>query len=211
MYYIGYFHIWNSYYIYQDYEYYLFSIKGYLSLIYSCISSLTFDIAFIWIGLENTISSTLIVALSLIILTKLKQINAILNQTHLNDYELRRFIRHHTKILLDILSGNHFIGVLIFVYLILVAPLNSYLMNGILRRNFNFGSQILFSSVIILQYDGIIALHLLASLYTKNIHKCIRKLFNLMANQNKRKFKFINQIKLMFYIEKYNIHKKYGM
>src|SRR5699024_8191015 len=86
---------------------------------------------------------------------------------------------------------------------------NTYLVNGLLGGKFSFRSSLLLWSICFFQYDGILAIHLLSSMYTQAIHRCSHRLFDWNAGRNR--FSIKDKLHLLFYIEKFHIKKKYGI
>lgn len=215
--------------------YFFTTFEGFFSLLYLMISSLSYSFTFVWIAVENTVASSVMFIFSLIVLFRLKQVNVLLKSEHLRSHQFYRFTHYHTSTLLDILAGNRFTGVLILVHMLFIAPMNSYIMIGLLRSRFNITASILFMSVAVFQYDGMIALHLLATLYTKAIHRCAHRLHRLMlvdqetamtrkmestSNGGRRNSirrgslvlpSTADRLHLMIYVEKFSCKRKYGI
>ncbi len=217
--------------------YFFTTAEGLLALLYLLVSSLSYSFTFVWIAVENTVASSVMFIFSLIVLFRLKQVNTMLKSEHLRSHQFYRFTHYHTSTLLDILAGNRFTGVLILVHMLFIAPMNSYIMIGLLRSRFNITASVLFLSVAVFQYDGMIALHLLATLYTKAIHRCAHRLHRLMlvdqetamtrkmegiANGGRRNSirrgslavvlpSTADRLHLMIYVEKFSCRRKYGI
>lgn len=205
-----YFHYESLSVLITEWRFFFVSLKGYLSLVYLVLSSLAYDFTFVWIAMENTITTSVMLVFSLAVLIRLKQADRLLQLRPFTRYNLNRFRRLHTETLLQILQSNRFTGVLIFVHMLFIAPMSCYIMSGLMRGEFNLKAFILFGSVAVFQYDGLIVLHLLATLYTKAIHRCGRRLLYLSVHKG-HSLRLYDRMHLVFYIEKFHCERKYGI
>src|SRR5699024_1823618 len=189
--------------------YFIGSIQACIRLLHFTLSALTFDFTFAWLAIENGVATTVALVFSIIVLTRLRQVNSIVNRKTLSIARFYKFCHYHTETLVHIFAGNRFIGVMLFVILVFVAPMNTYLVNRLIMGKFNFRTSVLFWGACFFQYDCILALHLLSSKYTQMIHKCSHRLFFWIARRNR--FPIRSKLHLLFYIEKFHVKKKYGI
>ncbi len=150
------FHLKSFYYIYYDWKFFLTTFTGYLSLCYLTINSLSTDFWLLWIGMIDSIISAIGLALSLIFLLRLKQINAILSKKHLSKLDLYRFTFFHSQTLVHILYADRYFGSLLLGYTICIMPISAIIAMGLFRRQFTLFSNFFFVSLLIFVYDGMV-------------------------------------------------------
>ena len=104
----------------------------------------------------DSIISAIGLALSLIFLLRLKQINAILSKKHLSKLDLYRFTFFHSQTLLHILYADRYFGSLLLGYTICIMPISAIIAMGLFRRQFTLFSNFFFVSLLIFVYDGMV-------------------------------------------------------
>lgn len=206
------FHCKSFNYIYLDWQFYLTTFTGYLSLLYLLVNSLTTDFWLLWIGMINSIISTTGLSFSLIFLLRLKQINAILNRKNFSKIDLYRFTHFHSQTLVHILYADRYFGSLLLGYTICIMPISAILAMGIIRNKFTLFSTIFFVSLLIFVYDGMMGFHFIASVYSNFLHKCRYQLLHWQVYiTGNNRFLTKDRLHLHCYISKVNVTKRYGI
>lgn len=206
------FHCKSFYYIYLDWEFYLTTFTGYLSLLYLLLNSFTTDFWLLWIGMIDSIISTTGLAFSLIFLLRLRQINALLKKKDFGKLDLYRFTYFHSQTLVHVLYVDRYFGSLLLGYTICIMPISAIIAMGLIRGQFALFSAFFFVSLLVFVYDGMIGFHFIASVYSSFLHKCRFQLLHWQVFiTGDDRFSTRDRLHLQNYIQKVNVNKRYGI
>lgn len=206
------FHCKSFYYIYIDWQFYLTTFFGSLSLLYLLFNALSTDFWFICLGTINSVAPTVGLAFSLIFFLRLKQINAILCKSKFSRRDLYRFTHFHSQTLVHILYADRYFGSLLLVYTICVIPLSALALMGLIRGRFNLFASSYFGIFLIFLYNGLVTFPIIGTIYVSYLHKCRYRLLHWQVNIfGKHCFNTRDRLHLDCYIQKINVKKRYGI
>ena len=205
------FHLQSIYYVVKYYTQFLSFPKGIFNLAFLILNSISMDLFFILMLIINCTSSTILFAFTCIIFIKMRQLNVFLKKAEFKPRDFYRFMKAHTKTVTDVMDGNKFYGYLLVYYIIFIVPMNNFVVIGLFEGEFNLLTGYFHFCVSCFAYLGIVVFHLVAAMYSKHIHKCVRPLLRLHHLFREKKFQFKHKLRLVLYIEKFNVVKRYGI
>ena len=200
-----------------------FTIDGFLCLIFSMISGLTYNISILLFASVTIHAGIHFTTFSLIVFHVLSQLNHMLAKGNLNIWQMRKFMSIHTKELTTIISGSRLYSIVLLWFIVLNVPINLYTVVCIALGIYDKVSLFFLVNIVIYQYNLIFLLHLLSTFYTERVHRCSLQLIhhyvnhwpNLSQKQIRRKLyhsnEFVNRLKLSNYIEKFYTNNRYGI
>ena len=158
---------------------------------------------------------TTFISFTTIFFIKLKQIDSLLQYRtgkRINIIRIKRFLYHHSNVVVDILGMNTFFSRVLFAYIISIMPMNIFLVTSSQYTNMGRGNKLLvpFCAIIVSQQMiGLLLLHFTCAFYTKKIHQHSKRLIQM--NIRIRHQSLQTKVKISFFIEKFHTVKCYGI
>lgn len=132
---------------------------------------------------------------------------------HLPTRSLYNFMWHHNVTLRWVLSLNRIFGGTFLLVLLVIYPLNSYLLIHVLVDPFHFLNLAFRLLYISHMYYYIFFIHLLAVMHSLRIHRFTRQLFRLsprLHHLSSSSLSLSLHLRLLHYLEHFHTSKKYG-
>lgn len=208
---MAYFHLVSLWYIYKNW-FSLFTsiVSTTMNLLYMLVSSTATDLSIIFLLIIDTASSTVFAACCIFI-TKLRQLNQILQRKRPKVVHLSSFMRSHTRTLTDIIHGDHFYGILVFYYILTIVPMSTFILCDLFAKKFNVLTGLFNACLTCFVCLGLVVFHVTASYFSKLLHASVPALFHLVPRLNRVSLQ--TKLKLSLYIQKMSVSnaKRYGI
>lgn len=157
----------------------------------------------------HMIFGTVGAAFTVLAFLQFRQINRLLAGNHCTLSRFTLFTRRHTELLHLIFAYNGFFGKLLFAFMALNFPTNTFFTIGLLTGQFSPLTSAVFFNLAVIQYLALVFFHILSAMYSNRIHKCRSRIFHYNATCGR--LNLIEQLKLIVYLEKFNAKEKYGI
>lgn len=203
-------------------QYFFGSLGGLIAFVCMQVNAFTLYLCHIWLIMADGIVSMVILTFSSIFFIRLSQIDQLLKSGHHSssrsssggrapsEARLRAFFTYHTETFRHILYANCYFGPLLFIYLVLLVPVNSAYLVLTAVGTFNFLGTFFYANSILFQFLAIILFHLIAASYTSRIHRGVKQLPGIMARAASGQLSLDVKLKCAHYIFKFQ-GKKYGI
>lgn len=170
----------------------------------------------------NYIVSTVMLKFSGFSFLSLTQINGQLTGFHcqsnslirlfLSKIHLRQFYQNHTRILLLILNFDKIMGTLLFGFIAINIPVNSYLICSIILHRYNRETLFFIFPLLTQQFIVNVGFHYLGALYTQRLHVCCKRLFRFTGQLKTSPYQDVREIfKLSHYIMRFSTEHQFGL
>ncbi len=207
--------------ILNNYHLYFFgSVSGLVAFLFMQANAFSLYLAHIWLIMADGIVSMVILTFSSIFFIRLSQIDRLLKRKNKgksknngrlpSEARLCAFFTYHTETFCHILYANCYFGAMLFIYLILLVPVNSSFLLLTALGTFNYLGTFFYANSILFQFLAIILFHLIAASYTSRIHRGVKQLPGIMARAPSGHFSLDCRLKCAHYIFKFQ-GKKYGI